>query len=152
MPQQPYGVFLKFGDFPILFCEIFDVWGIDFMGPLPSLIVSRWVEAKVTKTNDARTIVDFVKSNIFCRFGVSKVLISDQGSHFYNRAMAIYLKNIEWCTESPLHITLKPVAKMKSLIGKSRSYYRRWKIQAKTTRATFWRMQSGRIEQLIRLH
>ncbi|RDX65499.1 Retrovirus-related Pol polyprotein from transposon 17.6, partial [Mucuna pruriens] len=87
MPQQP-----------ILFCE-----GIDFMGPVPvsngySYIllavdyVSRWVEATATKTNDAKVVVDFLKSNIFCRFGVPKELISDQGSHFCNRAMASLLQ------------------------------------------------------------
>ncbi|RDY05730.1 Pol polyprotein, partial [Mucuna pruriens] len=92
MPQQP-----------ILFCEVFDVWGIDFMGPFPvsngySYIllavdyVSRWVEAIATRTNDARVVVDFLKSNIFCRFGVPKALISDQGSHFCNRAMASLLQ------------------------------------------------------------
>ncbi|RDX77004.1 Tf2-6, partial [Mucuna pruriens] len=91
MPQQP-----------ILFCEVFDVWGIDFMGPFPvsngySYIllvvdyVSRWVEAIATKTNDAKVVVDFLKSNIFCRFGVPKALISDQGSHFYNRGMSSLL-------------------------------------------------------------
>ncbi|RDY00305.1 Retrovirus-related Pol polyprotein from transposon 17.6, partial [Mucuna pruriens] len=91
MPQQP-----------MLFCEIFYVWGINFMGPFPVsygnsyillaiVYVSKWVEAKATKTNDARVVVEFVKSNIFCRFGVSKVLISDQGSHFYNYAMATLL-------------------------------------------------------------
>ncbi|RDX82740.1 gag-pol, partial [Mucuna pruriens] len=87
MPQQP-----------ILFYEVFDVWGIDFMGPFPvsngySYILlgvdymSRWVEAIATKTNDAKVVVDFLKSNIFCRFGELKALISDQGSHFCNRAM-----------------------------------------------------------------
>nr|GEU82303.1 reverse transcriptase domain-containing protein [Tanacetum cinerariifolium] len=46
-------------------CEIFDVWGIDFMGPFPSskgnkyiLVVvdylSKWIEAKALPTNDAR--------------------------------------------------------------------------------------------------
>ncbi|RDX97545.1 gag-pol, partial [Mucuna pruriens] len=53
--------------------------------------VSRWVEAIATKTNDAKVVVDFLKSNIFCRFGVPKVLISDQGSHFYNKAMSSLL-------------------------------------------------------------
>ncbi|RDY08376.1 putative mitochondrial protein, partial [Mucuna pruriens] len=83
MPQQP-----------ILFCEVFDIWGIDFMGPFPvsngySYIllvvdyVSRWVEATATKTNDSKVIVDFLKSNIFCKFGVSKALISDQGMSPY---------------------------------------------------------------------
>ncbi|RDX91872.1 hypothetical protein CR513_26071, partial [Mucuna pruriens] len=91
MPQQP-----------ILFCEVFDVWGIDFMGPFPvsngySYIllavdyVSRWVEAIATRTNDARVVVDFLKSNIFYRFGVPKAVISDQGSHFCNRAMASFI-------------------------------------------------------------
>ncbi|RDX69866.1 Gypsy retrotransposon integrase-like protein 1, partial [Mucuna pruriens] len=91
MPQQP-----------ILFYKVFDVWGIDFMGPFPvsngySYILlavdymSRWVEAISTKTNDAKVVVDFLKSNIFCLFGVPNVLISDQGSHFYNRAKSSLL-------------------------------------------------------------
>ncbi|RDX92694.1 gag-pol, partial [Mucuna pruriens] len=53
--------------------------------------VSRWVEAIATKTNDAKVVVDFLKSNIFCWFGVPKVLISDQSSHFCNRAMSSLL-------------------------------------------------------------
>ncbi|RDX76665.1 Retrovirus-related Pol polyprotein, partial [Mucuna pruriens] len=91
MPQQP-----------ILFYEVFDVWGIDFMGPFPvsngySYIllvvdyVSKWVEAIPNKTNDAKVVADFLKSNIFCQFGVLKVLISDQGSHFCNRVMSSLL-------------------------------------------------------------
>nr|GEV29392.1 reverse transcriptase domain-containing protein [Tanacetum cinerariifolium] len=54
-------------------CEIFDVWGIDFMGPFPSsrgnryILVavdyfSKWVEAKALPTNDARVVVKFLKS------------------------------------------------------------------------------------------
>ncbi|GJW25305.1 reverse transcriptase domain-containing protein [Tanacetum coccineum] len=54
-------------------CEIFDVWGIDFMGPFPSSrgnkyilvavdYLSKWVEAKVLPTNDARVVVKFLKS------------------------------------------------------------------------------------------
>ena len=92
MPQQP-----------MLFCEVFDVWGIDFMGPFPvsfgfSYIllacdyVSKWVEAKATRTNDAQVVVDFVRSNIFCRFGIPRAIVSDQGTHFCNRSMQALLK------------------------------------------------------------
>ncbi|PIN01369.1 DNA-directed DNA polymerase [Handroanthus impetiginosus] len=88
---------------PILFCEIFDVWGIDFMGPFPPSYgntyillavdyVSKWVEAKATRTNDAKVVVDFVRSHIFARFGVPRAIISDRGTHFCNRVVEILLK------------------------------------------------------------
>jgi len=82
---------------PIMKVEIFDVWGIDFMGPFPSSFgnqyilvavdcVSKWVEAIPTRTNDNRVVVKFLKENIFSRFGTPRAIISDNGTHFYNRA------------------------------------------------------------------
>nr|GEU91070.1 reverse transcriptase domain-containing protein [Tanacetum cinerariifolium] len=52
-------------------CEIFDVWGIDVMGPFPSsrgneyILVAvyylyKWVETKALSTNDARVVVKFL--------------------------------------------------------------------------------------------
>ncbi|RDY06095.1 gag-pol, partial [Mucuna pruriens] len=90
----------------VLTCEIFDVWGIDFMGPFPisngySYIllvvdyVSIWVEEIATRTNDAKVVLDFLKSNIFCTFDVPKALISDQGTHFYNIFMSSLLEKYE---------------------------------------------------------
>ncbi|RDY14135.1 putative mitochondrial protein, partial [Mucuna pruriens] len=82
----------------ILFCEVFDVWGSFSIFNEYSYIllvvdyVSRCVEVVATKTIDARAIVDFLKSNIFFRFGVPKALISDQGSHFCNRVMSSLLE------------------------------------------------------------
>nr|GFA86461.1 reverse transcriptase domain-containing protein [Tanacetum cinerariifolium] len=78
----------------IQICEIFDVWGIDFMGPFPSSkgnkyilvaieYLSKWVEAKALPTNDARVVVKFLKS-LFSRFGTLKAIISDRGTHFCN--------------------------------------------------------------------
>ncbi|KAJ9567317.1 hypothetical protein OSB04_003283 [Centaurea solstitialis] len=58
MPQQSISV-----------SEVFDVWGIDFMGPFPDSrgnkyilvavdYVSKWAEAKASPTNDAKVVVD----------------------------------------------------------------------------------------------
>ncbi|GJT99447.1 reverse transcriptase domain-containing protein [Tanacetum coccineum] len=79
-------------------CEIFDVWGINFMGPFPSSrgnkyilvaidYLSKWVEAKALPTNDARVVVKFLKS-IFSRFGAPRAIISDRGTHFCNDKFA----------------------------------------------------------------
>ncbi|WVZ21467.1 hypothetical protein V8G54_008789 [Vigna mungo] len=100
----------------IIFCEIFDVWGIDFMGPLPNSsgysyillavdYVSRWVEAKATRSNDARTVSQFLKTNIFCRFGVPKAIISDQGTHFCNQLIAALLSKygVKHKVSTPYH-------------------------------------------------
>ncbi|CAN6583783.1 unnamed protein product [Malus baccata var. baccata] len=91
---------------PIFNVEIFDVWGIDFMGPFPSShgfvyillavdYVSKWVEARATRTNDSKVVADFVKTNIFARFGMPRVLISDGGSHFCNRTIEALLKKYD---------------------------------------------------------
>nr|GFA36195.1 reverse transcriptase domain-containing protein [Tanacetum cinerariifolium] len=66
----------------IQICEIFNVWGIDFMGPFPSSkgnkyilvavdYLSKWVEAKALPTNDARVVVKFLKS-LFSRIPPQK--------------------------------------------------------------------------------
>ncbi|RVW73068.1 Transposon Ty3-G Gag-Pol polyprotein [Vitis vinifera] len=81
---------------PILIVELFDVWGIDFMGPFPMSFgnsyilvgvdyVSKWVEAIPCKQNDHRVVLKFLKENIFSRFGVPKAIISDGGAHFCNK-------------------------------------------------------------------
>nr|GEW40523.1 ribonuclease H-like domain-containing protein [Tanacetum cinerariifolium] len=51
-----------------------------------------WVEAKATKTNDAKFVADFVKANIFSRFGTPQAIISDRGTYFYNQVMEALLK------------------------------------------------------------
>ncbi|GJY44299.1 reverse transcriptase domain-containing protein [Tanacetum coccineum] len=75
-------------------CEVFDVCGLNFMGPYPEFrgnkyilvdvdYVSKWVEAQALHTNDARVVVKFLRQ-LFARFGVPKALISDRGTHFCN--------------------------------------------------------------------
>nr|XP_027081084.1 uncharacterized protein LOC113703802 [Coffea arabica] len=70
----------------------------DFIGPFPSSFgflyillavdyVSKWVEVKATRTNDSRVVVEFIKSNIFVRFGMPRAIVSDRGTNFYNKAI-----------------------------------------------------------------
>ena len=80
----------------ILEVEIFDVWGIDFMGPFPPSFgqvyillmvdyVSKWVEAITTPTNEAQVVLKFLRKNIFTLFGTPRALLSDEGTHFSNK-------------------------------------------------------------------
>ena len=75
----------------IIEVELFDVWGIDFMGPFPSSFnnkyillavdyVSKWVEAAATPTNDGKVVLKFLHKHIFTRFGTPRAIISDEGS------------------------------------------------------------------------
>nr|GEY03295.1 reverse transcriptase domain-containing protein [Tanacetum cinerariifolium] len=92
---QRQGKFFKRDEMPqnsIQVCEIFDIWGIDFIGPFPSSrgnkyilvavdYLSKWVEAKALPTNDDRVVCKILKS-LFARFGTPHVIISDHDTHF----------------------------------------------------------------------
>ncbi|XP_073263308.1 uncharacterized protein [Populus alba] len=54
--------------------------------------VSKWIEAKATRTNDAKVVLDFIRTHIFDRFGIPKAIISDRGTHFCNRSMEALLR------------------------------------------------------------
>ncbi|CAL8993304.1 unnamed protein product, partial [Prunus brigantina] len=87
----------------ILVVELFDIWGIDFMGPFPSSLgytyilvavdyVSKWVEALATRTNDHKVVLKFPRDMIFTRFGTPAAIISDGGSHFCNKPFEALMK------------------------------------------------------------
>ena len=80
----------------ILVVDIFDAWGIDFMGPFPTPFgysyilvgvdyVFKWVKAIPCKTNDHRVVLKFLKEDVFSKFGVPKAIINDGGTHFCNK-------------------------------------------------------------------
>ncbi|CAN6567565.1 unnamed protein product [Malus baccata var. baccata] len=60
--------------------------------PDEQLLSIKWVEAKATRTNDSKVVADFIRSNIFARFGMPRVIISDGGSHFCNRTIDALLR------------------------------------------------------------
>ncbi|XP_010468547.1 PREDICTED: uncharacterized protein LOC104748637 [Camelina sativa] len=87
----------------ILEVEVFDCWGIDFMGPFPSSYknkyilvvvdyVSKWVEAIASPKNDSVVVLKLFKTIIFPRFGVPRIVISDRGKHFINKVFDKLLK------------------------------------------------------------
>nr|GEX70869.1 reverse transcriptase domain-containing protein [Tanacetum cinerariifolium] len=97
-------------------CEIFDVWGINFMRPFPSLrgnkyllvvvdYLSKWVEAKALPTNDARVVCKFLKS-LFARFGTPRAIISDRGTHFCNDQFAKVM--LKYCVTHRLATAYHP--------------------------------------------
>jgi transposase InsO family protein len=73
--------------------DIFDVWGIDFMGPFKNSFgfeyiqvmvdyVSKWVEAIPCRKASTKESITMIKNVIFPRFGTLRILISDEGTHF----------------------------------------------------------------------
>ena len=91
---------------PIIILEVFDCWGIDFMGPFPNSCgylyilvaidyVSKWVEAIPSRTNDHVVVVKFLKKHIFSRFGMPRAIISDGGSHFCNQLIGLLMRKFK---------------------------------------------------------
>ena len=74
----------------------FAQWGLDIMGPfltavrqLKFLVVginyfTKWVEAEALATITEKNIRSFVWRNIICRYGIPRVLVSDNGKQFDN--------------------------------------------------------------------
>jgi transposase InsO family protein len=76
--------------------DLFDVWGIDFMGPFVNSngyehilvvvdYVSKWVEAIPCRKASTEEAIQMIKTVVFPRYGVPGILISDGGSHFIGK-------------------------------------------------------------------
>ncbi|XP_070056963.1 uncharacterized protein [Nicotiana tomentosiformis] len=98
---QRTGTIMKRHEMPlhgIMEVEIFESWGIDFMGLFSSSsgckyilvvvgYVSKWVKAIALPTNDAKVVVNFMKKNIFTMFGTPRMIINDGGTYFCNKLL-----------------------------------------------------------------
>ena len=71
------------GPFPSFFGNLYILLAVDY--------VSKWVKARTTSTNDSKVVCDFIKTNIFTRFGTMKAIINDGGSHLCNRSFVALL-------------------------------------------------------------
>ncbi|MCO5567507.1 hypothetical protein L7F22_021201 [Adiantum nelumboides] len=86
---------------PMMGARAFAKRGIDFVGSIAPpaykshaqyIIVAidyltKWVEAKATTKNDAKTIAQFLYENIFTRYGLPIEIVSDRGTHFINEVI-----------------------------------------------------------------
>ena len=69
---------------PVLFWNKYILLTVDY--------VSRYVEAVPTRTTDATVIVELLRKNIFSKYGMAKVIISDQDTHVDNCSFDASLK------------------------------------------------------------
>nr|XP_033511568.1 uncharacterized protein LOC117276326 [Nicotiana tomentosiformis] len=62
-------------------------------------------EAVALPTNYAKAVIGFLRKNIFTRFGTPRAIISDGGTHFYNRSFAMLLEKygIRYKVANPYH-------------------------------------------------
>jgi hypothetical protein len=85
--------------------EIFDVSGIDFMGPFQKSqdceyilvtinYVSKWVEALPCRVVDAKSARRMFHEVIFPRYGIPRMVISDGGSHFIDKTFRAFLREL----------------------------------------------------------
>ena len=83
---------------PMTIPWLFAQWGLDIMGPFPTALkqlkflvididyFTKWVEAKPLATITEKSIRTFVWRNIIYRYGIPRVLVSDNGKQFDNNA------------------------------------------------------------------
>ena len=49
--------------------------------------LTKWVEAKATRHNNARTIANFLYQEVFSCYGIPIEIVSDRGTHFLNEVI-----------------------------------------------------------------
>ena len=79
----------------------FAKWAIYFVGPFNPLdyctwaqyiivatdYLTKWIVAKATQKNDAKTITCFLYEYIFSKYGLPIKIVSDRGTHFVNEVI-----------------------------------------------------------------
>jgi transposase InsO family protein len=96
--------------------DLFDVWGIDFIGPFKNShgfehilvmidYVFKWVEAMPCRKASTEESIAMIKSMSFAHFGTPRILISDGGTHFTTKNFKKCLSKlgIEHRVSTPYH-------------------------------------------------
>jgi hypothetical protein len=108
--------------------DLFDVWGIDIMGPFKNShgyehilvmvdYVSKWVEAMPCREASTEESITMIKNVIFPPFGTLRILISDGWTHFTGKIPDSACPSWELNIGSLRPIIHKPMDKRKCRIG-----------------------------------
>jgi len=54
--------------------------------------VSKWIEVVAFKSNDHKVVVNFLKENLFSRFGFPRAKISNGGKYFCNHTFEALMR------------------------------------------------------------
>ena len=94
----------------------FAMWGMDILGPFPMatgqrkfLIVAidyftKWIEAKPLAKITTKQVAQFFWENIICRYGIPRVLVTDNGTQFNNKEFKDY------CEDNDINLRFTSVA------------------------------------------
>ena len=94
----------------------FAMWGMDILGPFPIaagqrkyLIVAidyftKWIEAKALASITTKQVTQFLWENVMCRYGIPRVLVTDNGTQFNNEEFRSY------CQENEIELRFTSVA------------------------------------------
>ncbi|KAL0402448.1 UNVERIFIED_CONTAM: Gag-Pol polyprotein [Sesamum latifolium] len=94
----------------------FSQWGMDIVGPFPVATgqrkfllmavdyFSKWIEAEPLAQITENEVIKFLCKNIICRYGLSRVIISDNGRQFQGGKIQ------DWCAEQGIQQRFTSVA------------------------------------------
>ncbi|MDV3176183.1 MAG: reverse transcriptase domain-containing protein [Sweet potato little leaf phytoplasma] len=85
---------------PVLATWPFTMWGIDLIGKFPAsrrkefVVVAvdyftKWVELRPLSNITQENVMDFVREDIFARYGLPRAIVSDHGTQFQDRFTAM---------------------------------------------------------------
>jgi hypothetical protein len=129
MPKNRKHLSKKFYAFEYsLQIDLFDVWGIDIMGPFKKShgyehilvmvdYVSKWVETMPCRKASTEESITMIKNVIFPPFGTLRILISDGWTHFTGKISDSACPSWELNIGSLRPIIHKPMDKRKCRIG-----------------------------------
>ena len=93
----------------------FDKWGMDFFRPIDPLLgqkkyiivctdyLIKWDETKVVKIETKEKVAEFLRENVFYKFGYPRELVTDQGAQFTSDQIFLSQHRIKHIKSSAYH-------------------------------------------------